>query len=75
LKQKATFRSERPARAELAVELAELLCKRSQRRVGARFSALWSNALAHRVLESRYGLLEEGFADPADAGPAVSPSD
>ena len=37
------------------------------------FDALWSNedvenyALAQRVLEGRYALLEEGIADPADA--------
>jgi alkylation response protein AidB-like acyl-CoA dehydrogenase len=67
-----TIRSEQPARAAEAAELADLFCKQSQRRVGDLFRALWSNedvenyALAQKVLEGRYGLLEEGFADPAD---------
>ena len=30
-------------------------------------------ALAQRVLEGRDAFLAEGFADPADDGPAVSP--
>src|SRR5215207_1208908 len=67
-----TIRAEEPARADEAAELADLFCKQSQRRVGALFSALWSNedvenyALAQRVLEGRYAFLEEGVADPSD---------
>jgi alkylation response protein AidB-like acyl-CoA dehydrogenase len=67
-----TIRAERPDRADEAAELADLFCKQSRRRVGDLFGALWSNedvenyALAQRVLEGRYGLIEEGFADPAD---------
>jgi hypothetical protein len=74
-----TIRSERPDRADEAAELADLFCKQARRRVGDLFAALWSNddvesyALAQRVLEGRYALLEEGFADPADAG-AHSPA-
>ena len=68
-----TIRAERPDRADEAAELADLFCKQARRRVGDLFAALWSNddvdnyALAQRVLEGRYALLEEGFADPADA--------
>jgi hypothetical protein len=68
-----TIRSERPDRADEAMELADLFCKQARRRVGDLFGALWSNddvanyALAQRVLEGRYALLEEGFADPADS--------
>jgi alkylation response protein AidB-like acyl-CoA dehydrogenase len=68
-----TIRTERPDSADEAAELADLFCKQSRRRVGDLFRALWSNedvenyALAQRVLEGRYALLEEGFADPADA--------
>ncbi|HKH17172.1 MAG TPA: acyl-CoA dehydrogenase family protein [Solirubrobacteraceae bacterium] len=68
-----TIRTEQPARAAEAAELADLFCKHSRRRVGELFRALWSNedvenyALAQRVLEGRYALLEEGFADPAGA--------
>jgi alkylation response protein AidB-like acyl-CoA dehydrogenase len=67
-----TIRGERPDRADEAAELADLFCKQARRRVGELFAALWSNddvdnyALAQRVLEGRYALLEEGFADPAD---------
>ena len=68
-----TIRAERPDRADEAAELADLFCKQARRRVGELFAALWTNddvenyALAQRVLEGRYALLEEGFADPADA--------
>src|SRR5215208_5749299 len=68
-----TIRTERPDRAAEAAELADLFCKQAARRVGTLFRALWSNddvenyALAQRVLEGRYVLLEEGVADPADA--------
>ena len=68
-----TIRAERPDHGDAAAELADLFCKQSRRRVGDLFAALWSNedtenyALAQRVLEGRYALLEEGFADPADA--------
>jgi alkylation response protein AidB-like acyl-CoA dehydrogenase len=69
-----TIRAERPDRADEAAELADLFCKQARRRVGDLFAALWSNddvdnyALAQRVLEGRYALLEEGFADPSDVG-------
>src|SRR5215203_5515032 len=68
-----TIRTERPDRAAEAAELADLFCKQAARRVGTLFRALWSNddvenyALAQRVLDGRYFLLEEGVADPADA--------
>jgi len=68
-----TIRTERPDRAAEAAELADLFCKQAARRVGTLFRALWSNddvenyALAQRVLDGRYVLLEEGVADPADA--------
>jgi hypothetical protein len=73
-----TIRAEHPERAAEATELADVFCKQAERRVGALFSALWSNddvenhALALRVLEGRYTFLEEGIRDPADVGPAAA---
>ena len=70
-----TIRAEQPERADEAAELADLFCRRRERRVGALFHALWNNddvenyALAQRVLEGRYTFIEEGIADPSGDGP------
>jgi alkylation response protein AidB-like acyl-CoA dehydrogenase len=73
-----TIRTDQPQRAEQATELADLFCRQARRRAEALFDALWSNdddanhALAERVLDGRYALVEEGIADPSGDGPMVA---
>ena len=65
-----TLAREHPERADQAMELADLFCRQSRRRVGDLFDALWSNdddanyALAKNVLDGRYTWIEEGILDP-----------
>jgi alkylation response protein AidB-like acyl-CoA dehydrogenase len=59
------------AEADGAVELADLFCKGSRRRVESLFHDLWRNdddanyAAAQRVLEGRYVWAEAGVMDPS----------
>ena len=65
-----------PEAAE-AVELAELFCRGSRRRVDRLFRALWANddagdyAAAQRVLRGAYTWMEEGILDPSGDGPMI----
>lgn len=60
-----------------AVELADLFCRGSRRRVDGLFSELWSNdderayATAQQVLAGRYTWLEGGIIDPSGDGPMI----
>jgi alkylation response protein AidB-like acyl-CoA dehydrogenase len=61
-----------------AIELADLFCRQSRRRVEALFDALWLNdddrgyAAARAVLDGRYTWLEEGVLDPSGGGPFLA---
>ena len=76
-----TIEAEQPERGETAIELADLFCKQSRRRVAELFRALWANddddnyKAALAVLDGRYEWLEEGILDPAEpnAEPAAAP--
>lgn len=67
-----TIEAEQPERGETAIELADLFCKQSRRRVAELFRALWANddddnyKAALAVLDGRYEWLEEGILDPAE---------
>jgi alkylation response protein AidB-like acyl-CoA dehydrogenase len=73
-----TVGAEQPDRADSARELADLFCSQARRRADALFHDLWANdddagyATALGVLDGRHTWIEEGVADPADTGPAVS---
>jgi alkylation response protein AidB-like acyl-CoA dehydrogenase len=60
-----------------AVELADLFCRGSRRRVERLFAELWDNddddnyQMAQRVLEGRYAWAEQGVMDPAGPGPML----
>jgi alkylation response protein AidB-like acyl-CoA dehydrogenase len=62
-------------RGKGAVELAELFCTQSRRRIDALFDALWHNdddanyRAAQRALAGRYAWIEEGIVDPSGSGP------
>ncbi|MGI8874154.1 MAG: acyl-CoA dehydrogenase family protein [Egibacteraceae bacterium] len=62
---------------ERAVELADLFCRQSRRRVDPLFRALWHNddaddyASAQQVLDGRHTWLEAGIVDPSGAGPML----
>jgi hypothetical protein len=72
-----TVGGEHPERAEQALELGDLFCRQSRRRVESLFAALWANedeanySAAQRVLEGRYTWLEEGIIDPSGEGPML----
>jgi alkylation response protein AidB-like acyl-CoA dehydrogenase len=59
-------------------ELADLFCRQARLRVEGYFEALWSNtdaldvAAARRVVDGRYGFLEDGVLLPGDEGDWVS---
>ena len=63
---------------QAGLELAELFCQQSRRRVEALFIALWDNTdaldvrVAKRVTEGRYTFLEEGVLTPEEAGDWVA---
>jgi hypothetical protein len=73
-----TLGRERPERAEQAVELADLFCRQSRRRMDRLFTELWANdddanyRGAQRLLEGRYQWLEEGILDPSGDGPMIA---
>ncbi len=63
------------------VQLADLFCDQARVRIGALFTALWSNtddaddAAAKDVLAGQYAFVESGIKLPADDGPWVSPAE
>jgi alkylation response protein AidB-like acyl-CoA dehydrogenase len=73
-----TLGSEHPDRAEQAVELADLFCRQSRRRMDRLFTELWANEDdanyrgAQRLLEGRYQWLEVGVLDPSGEGPMIA---
>jgi hypothetical protein len=66
------------AEGQGAVELAELFCRGSQRRVEGHFHDLWRNDdqenydSAQQVLEGRYTWAEDGVLDPSTLAPQLS---
>jgi alkylation response protein AidB-like acyl-CoA dehydrogenase len=74
-----TVGREQPERKEEAIELAQLFCAMARRRADALFHELWANdddsryRAAQKLLEGRYGWLEEGVLDPAGDGPMMPP--
>jgi alkylation response protein AidB-like acyl-CoA dehydrogenase len=72
-----TIEEERPERAAEARELADVFCRQARRRVDALFAELWANDDDHnrqaaaKVLEGRYGWVEDGIADPSGDGPMI----
>ena len=72
-----TLGREHPERKAEAIELAQLFCAMAKRRADTLFGELWSNdddarySAAQKVLEGRYGWLEEGILDPAGDGPMI----
>jgi alkylation response protein AidB-like acyl-CoA dehydrogenase len=73
-----TIRKEQPELGEQAFELAELFCSQARRRADALFHELWANddvdnyEAAQKVLDGRYGWLEQGVADPSGDGPDIA---
>lgn len=68
-----------PAGGEHGYQLAGAFCRQATLRVEALFDALWTNtdstdaALAHHVLEGRYGWLESGILDQSEGtGPWIA---
>jgi alkylation response protein AidB-like acyl-CoA dehydrogenase len=76
-----TVGREQPERKEEAVELAQLFCSMARRRADTLFHELWANddddryRAAQKVLDGRYGWLEEGILDPAGDGPMMAPQE
>jgi len=72
-----TIEKEQPERGQAALELADLFCKQSRRRVEQLFSELWANDDDHnyraalKVLDGDYQWLEEGIVDPSGDGPMM----
>jgi len=72
-----TIGRETPERKTEAIELAELFCSMARRRADSLFAALFDNdddaryKAAQKVLEGRYGWLEEGIVDPSGDGPMI----
>src|SRR5215204_4932201 len=66
-----TVSKKHPERRDEVFELADVFAQQARRRVGDLFSAVWQNdddanyKLAVKVLEGRYGFIEEGLVDPA----------
>jgi hypothetical protein len=73
-----TLRSEHPARAEEATQLADLFCRQARHRAEALFAELFDNdddaayALAQDVLAGRFTWVEEGIVDPSGDGPMIA---
>jgi alkylation response protein AidB-like acyl-CoA dehydrogenase len=73
-----TLTRERPHQGQQAVELADLFCRQARRRVDQLFHELWANdddanyRGAQRLLDGRYGWLEEGVLDPSGRGPMIA---
>ncbi len=70
-----TLAKEDPTNAAQYVELADLFCQQSQRRVDRLFHDLWFNndadnyQAARNVLDGRYTAFERDLLDPAGEGP------
>ncbi len=68
---------ETPQRKAEAIELAQLFCAMAKRRAEALFGELFDNdddaryKAAQKVLDGRYGWLEEGIVDPSGDGPMI----
>src|SRR3954469_6707403 len=66
-----TIGTRHPERRDEVFELADVFAQQARRRVGDLFRGVWQNdddanyKLASRVLEGRYGFIEEGLVDPA----------
>lgn len=73
-----TIAKETPERRDAAYELADLFSRQARRRAEGLFRSLHDNddtfnyRAAQRTLEGRYGWLEDGLLDPADAPGAVA---
>ena len=73
-----TLGREHPEHGAQAVELADLFCRQSRRRVDRLFTELWANEDdanykgAQQLLEGRYAFLEEGVLDPSGEGPMIA---
>ncbi|MFC1414983.1 acyl-CoA dehydrogenase family protein [Streptacidiphilus sp. N1-12] len=63
-----------------AYELADLFCRQARIRVDELFGRLWTNTddldrtVTRRVLQGRYGWLEQGILDPSGEGPWIADS-
>jgi hypothetical protein len=72
-----TLGREHPERKDEAIELAELFCAMAKRRADALFAELFDNdddsryKAAQKVLDGRYGWLEEDVVDPSGDGPMI----
>jgi hypothetical protein len=70
-------KAERDARPE-GLELADLFCRQAELRCEELFRGLWDNTdrldakAAKRVVEGRYGWLEDGIVPPPAEGPWVA---
>src|SRR3954466_5075176 len=66
-----TVAQRHPERRDEVFELADVFAQQARRRVGDLFRGVWQNdadanyKLASKVLEGRYGFIEEGLIDPA----------
>lgn len=69
-----TLETEQPQRAAEARELADIFCKQARQRADQLFEELFHNedeanyAFAQKVLDGKFGLLEEGIEDPSELG-------
>src|SRR3954454_17638821 len=67
-----TVAGRHPERRDEVFELADVFAQQARRRVGDLFRGVWQNdddanyKLASKVLEGRYGFIEEGLIAPAD---------
>jgi hypothetical protein len=72
-----TIGRETPERKAEAIELAHLFCAMAKRRADTLFGELFDNDddarynAAQKVLDGRYGWLEEGIVDPSGDGPMI----
>jgi alkylation response protein AidB-like acyl-CoA dehydrogenase len=71
-------RAQRDPEEGTAVELADAFCRQARVRTDELFRRLWSNSdssdrtLSARVLDDRYGWLEDGVLDPSLEGPWIA---
>ena len=72
------LRGEDRERGEAAYELADLFCRQATLRVEALFDRLWHNtddedrALTRKLVEGRYGWLEDGVIDQSGDAPWIA---
>jgi alkylation response protein AidB-like acyl-CoA dehydrogenase len=68
----------RDTHGDSAVELADAFCQQARQRADELFERLWHNTdsndrqLSSRVLDGRYGWLEDGIVDPSVEGPWIA---